>query len=188
MTGIKRRVLLLAVSGAAFLSLTGGPEAGGEQEYTSPAEEFSIVFHRDWRIRENPVEGIHLSALRPEKAEGESVYERIEVSRLDYAGEDSREFLDRHIAGLESRLPDFVLVSWGIGDHPAFSPELLTYTFTDRFFTLKVRAKAGQWVFRQDDRVYLVTAKATVDSFPEFDEVFREIAASFRPGQGSAAR
>ena len=169
--------LLFVIAAAVSVLAAGTLEAEIVQKCVNQADGFSIEFPAGWELKENPAEGVSLVAFRPKEKPGESVYERLEIVSLRCAGEDGEDFLDKRIADLSDNLTAFALVDRRKEDPIANS---LTYTFTDTFFTLTVLAKAKQWIFRRGDRIYLVTARATVDSFPKYEEAFGRIAGSFR--------
>jgi hypothetical protein len=174
------RQVVVAIVVAAFFLIVCPLEAEIVQKCNNVTEGFTIEFPPGWLLRENPGDGISLVAFRPPEEAGESVYERMEVVSLKDTGEDFEAFLQKRIAALQTTLPAFALVASGSEEFSDFSVGFVTYTFADHFFTLKVLAQAQQWIVRRNDRAYLITAKATVESFPKYEGIFREIAGSFR--------
>ena len=168
------------IAGAALLLTVNNLEAEIVQKCVNEADGFSIEFPAGWKLRENPGEGVALTAVRPEEEPGESIYERMEVRVLNEPGEDNDGFLQEHIADLQDNLPAFELVSGGSEDLSGIPSRFLIHTFTDTFFTLKVLAQAKQWIIQGDGRTYLITGLATVESFPKHEKAFGKIAASFR--------
>jgi len=161
MRKVGRQVLFPVVVTAFFLTVAP-LEAAIVQMCSNVTECFSIEFPA------------------PRGKADEVVFERISVATLEDAGEDTDAVLRERIASLESDLSDFKLVTSGEEDFPGFSSRFLAYTFTDNFITLKVLAKAKQWLVRFGGRTYLITGTATVDSFPIYEGTFREIAGSFQ--------
>ncbi len=174
---IAGRQMFFAVAAAAFFLTVAPLEAEIVQKCVNKADGFSIEFPAGWELKENPAEGVSLVAFRPKEKPGESVYERLEIVSLRGVGEDGEDFLEKRIADLSDNLTAFALVARGREDPIANS---LTYTFTDTFFTLKVLAKAKQWIFQRGDRIYILTARATVKSFPKYEEAFGQIAGGFQ--------
>ncbi len=174
----KAAIAVIAVA-VFFLSVTT-LEAEIVQKCVNGADGFSIEFPAGWELREKPGEGVALIAVRPEEKAGESIYERMEVRVFHQPGKDLDAFLQRYIADLQDNLPAFTLVSRGSEELSGLQSRFLIYTFADTFFTLKVLAKAKQWIVRGDGRTYLITGLATVESFPRYEEAFGEIAAGFR--------
>jgi len=175
------RWVLVAVTVTAFFLTVFSLKAEIVQKCINLTDGFSIEFPEGWQIRENPGKEISLIAFRPRVKADEVVFERLSVATLEDAGEDSDPVLRERIASLESGLNDFKLVTSGQETFPGFSSHFLVYTFTDNFITLKVLAKAKQWLVRLGGRTYLITGMATIDSFPEYEAIFRKIAGSFRP-------
>ena len=174
------RLVLLSVAVASFLLMVAPLEAEIVQKCISKTAGFTIEFPTGWQIWEKPKDVVALIAFRPKEKEDEICFERLGVAFLEYVGEDPDAFLEKQISDLQRDLPDFVLVSRGSEELPEFSSRVLVYTFTDAFLTIKARAKTKQWIIQRNERIYLITATATVESFPRYEEIFQEIVGSFQ--------
>jgi predicted Zn-dependent protease len=174
------RLIALFAATASFLVTAAPLEAEIVQKCISQTAGFTIEFPPGWQIWEKPEDVVALIAFRPKEKADEIRFERLGVAFLEYTGEDPDAFLEKHIADLQNDLPDFALVSRGSEEFPGFSSRVLVYTFTDAFLTIKARAKTKQWIIRRNERIYLLTATATVESFPRYEEIFQEIVGSFQ--------
>jgi len=170
---------LLAVALAGSLLTAVRLEAEIVQKCINRAAGFSLEFPGGWEISENPKDGVSLIAFRPPEKADESVYERLEVALRRDEGEGPDDFFQEHILCLRKNYPDFALISEGSEKLSGLTSRFLVYAYTDTFFTLKVLAKAKQWMVWRDGRVYLITGTATVASFPQWEEAFQKIAGSF---------
>ncbi len=173
-------LLIFSVTVMALFLTVSSLEAEIVQKCINTADGFSIEFPPGWLIRENPAGETPLFAFRPKEKSDEVVFERIDIIVLKDAGEGQDVFYQKQIENLKSMLPDFTLVAKGNEDFPAMPSSFLIYTFTDKFITLQVQAKAKQWIIRGDDRVYLITGTAKIDTFPKYEPIFQKIVSSFQ--------
>ena len=175
-----RRVFCLGLGLMAVIPAGGIACAEIVQKYINMRDGFTIEVPRGWQIEEREKGPSPFIAFRPREKEDEIVFERVQVEVTDAPGRNLNVFYQKHVNKMEKSLAGFTIVSEGetkINDLPA---RWLVYTYTDKFITLKVQAKAMQYMVIKGDSAYLITCIATVKSYDEYQPTFRKIVNTFQ--------
>jgi hypothetical protein len=174
------KLLCLSVGVVTLLLIGDNINAEVVQEYSSMKDGFSIEVPQGWQIEEREDRASPFIAFRPREKKDEIIFERVYVEVTDAPGRDLNVLYQKHLKEMEKSLPGFTLVSEGDTEINGHNARWLVYTYTDKFITLEVRAKAKQYIVVQGKRAYLITVTARLDTFDEFKGVFQKIIESFR--------
>lgn len=168
--------LVLAV---AFLAEAGCREkakTGAPGQYRNPAKGFSIVFPRDWQVKENEM-GLDVIALAPGDGPSDKFQENVTVSSAAMAKPlDAEEILKGNLDAMMKVITEFKPEDRGTVEINGVTAAWLSYRQLQGQFRLKVKLYA----LPGKGRAYLIHCVAEEASAPSYEERFATIARSFR--------
>lgn len=179
---MKRIGKLLCLSVGVIILLLIGDVLNAEvvQKYSDMKDRFSIEVPQGWQIEEREDEANPFIAFRPREKKDEIVFQRVDIVVEEIPDLSLDSFYQDHIKRLDNLLECFALVGEGetrIGNLPA---RWLLYTDTEKFITLKVKARVKQYIVVEGDRAYLINCRATADTYADYEDIFNKIVNSFQ--------
>ena len=141
---------------------------------------FTIEVPRGWQIEEREDGAIPFSAFRPGEKKDEIIFERVDIAVQEIPDLSLDSFYQDHIKRLGNQMEDFTLVGEGETKISNLPARWLLYTDTERFITLKVKARVKQYIVVKGDRAYLITCRATMETYADYEDIFNKIVNSFQ--------
>ena len=175
-----RRVFCLGLGLMAVILAGGIACAEIVQKYINMRDGFTIEVPRGWQIEEREKGPSPFIAFRPREKKGEIVFERVDIVVEEITDLSLDSFCQDYIKRLGNLLEGFTLVGEGetkIGNLPA---RWFFYTDTEKFITLKVKAKVKQYIVVEGNRAYLINCRAPADTYADYEEIFNKIVNSFQ--------
>lgn len=166
-----RRITFLIL---ALFAKIGAQEANAFVEIDR--QDYSITFPSEWDVGAGWTDE-DVTALSPSERPDDIFHENVTVLVDDQIGNLS---LDQYYAssldGLKKLATDFHLEDQGDIEIGGNQARYLIFTHRAGIYTFRVL----QYILVEDQKAYLITCTATVDSYAKFEPEFKQIAQSFR--------